>query len=86
MVEDIIYNLVHEIDVVKTKEMVDQYSKENERHSAMNLLKEQQRLLHELSLIEEAKRLAEAKDIESKVGEFDSELTAWFLTFFIMLH
>ena len=72
MVEDIIYNLVHEIDVAKTKEIVDQYSKENERGSAMNQLKEQERLLYELSLIEEAKRSADAKDIEAKVRHLDS--------------
>lgn len=38
-IEDIIYNLVHEINVTETKEMIDSYEKENKEAAAKKQLK-----------------------------------------------
>jgi CDK-activating kinase assembly factor MAT1 len=67
LVEDIIFNLVHEIDVPETKARIEKYKKENADLIAKNQLKLTQMLREEMNQIKEEEILRAQKESEFHV-------------------
>jgi hypothetical protein len=67
MVEDIIFNLVHEIDVEATQQKVEEYKSQNLKIMALNQAKAAEKMREEFSIIQEEEKLKAMKNAEFEV-------------------
>jgi CDK-activating kinase assembly factor MAT1 len=66
-VEDIVFNLVHEIDVEETKQKVEEYKAQNLKEMALNQAKAAEKISKEFSMIQEEEKQKSAKNAEFEV-------------------
>jgi DNA polymerase III alpha subunit (gram-positive type) len=64
MVEDIIFNLVHEKDIKQTEQKIEEYKEQNLRSITVNQVKLQQRLADETTTIHEEELFREQRERE----------------------